>query len=144
MYNKFIYIKIQIYNSLIYIYNKFIYITIQIYNSLIYIYNKFIYITNLYISIHSTLGPAALVVRGAASIGAAGVGVPVEVVHLPRMLAEGAHRVLQRREPRGVEEAHGAIPGGGDTEGVMGLGPRAVEECVGGREGEDRRWVRQR
>jgi len=56
-------------------YNKNIYITIQIYNSLIYIYiyNKYIYITKLYISIHSTLGPAALVARGAP-----GVGVPVE------------------------------------------------------------------
>ena len=113
-------------------YNKFIYIKIQIYNSLIYIYNKFIYITNLYISIHSTLGPAVLVARGATGVGAAGVGVPVEAVHLPRVLAEEAHGVLRRREPRGVEEAHGAVPGGGGAEGVVGLGPRAVEEHVGG------------
>ena len=76
--------------------------------------------------------------------GAAGVGVLVEVVHLPRMLVEEAHRVLQRLEPRGVEEAHGAVPGGGNTEGVVGLRPRAVEERVGGREGEDRRRVRWR
>ena len=83
-------------------------------------------------------------VRGAASIGAAGVGVPVEAVHLPRVLVEEAHRVLRRREPRDVEEAHGAIPGGGGAEGVVGLGPRVVEERVGGREGEDRRRVRWR
>ena len=61
--------------------------------------------------------------------GAAGVGVPVEAVHLPRVLAE---------------EAHGAVPGGGGAEGVVGLGPRAVEERVGGREGEDRRRVGRR
>ena len=71
--------------------------------------------------------------------GAADIGVPVEVVHLPRVLAEEVHGVLWRRKPRGVEEAHGAIPGGGGAEGVVGLGPRAVEERVGGREGEDRR-----
>ena len=69
--------------------------------------------------------------RGAAGVGAAGVGVPVEAVHLPCVLAEEAHGVL-RLEPRGVEETHGAIPGGGGAEGVVGLGPRAVEEHVGG------------
>ena len=41
--------------------------------------------------------------RGAAGVGAAGVGVPVEAVHLPRVLAEEAHGVLRRRELRGVE-----------------------------------------
>ena len=85
------------------------------------------------------LGPTALVAREAA-----GVGVPVDVVHLPRVLAEEAHGVLLRREPRGVEEKHGAVPGGDSVEGVVGLGPRAVEERVGGREGEDRRRVRRR
>ena len=79
--------------------------------------------------------------RGAAGVGAAGVGVPVEAVHLPRVLAEEAHGVLRRRE-RGVEEAHRAVPGRGGAEGVVGLGPRAVEERVGGQEGEDRRRVR--
>jgi len=53
------------------------------------------------------------------------------------VLAEEAYRVLRRRE-RGVEEAHGAVPRRGGAEGVVGLGPRAVEERVGGREGEDR------
>ena len=120
-------------------YNKFIYIKIQIYKSLIYIY-----ITNLYISIHSTLGPATLVACGAADVGAASVGVLVEAVHLPRVLAEEAHGVLRRWEPRGVEEVHGAVPGGGGAEGVVGLGPRVVEERVGGQEGENRRWVRRR
>ena len=76
------------------------------------------------------------------SRGATGVGVPVDAVHLPRVLAEEAHGVLQWREPRGVEEKHGAVPGGDSVEGVVGLGPRAVEERVGGREGEDRRQVR--
>ena len=85
------------------------------------------------------MGPAALVARGAA-----GVVVPVEAVHLPRVLAEEAHGVLWRREPHGVKEAHGAVPGGGGVEGVVGLEPRAVEERVGGREGEDRRRVRWR
>ena len=51
--------------------------------------------------------------------GAAGVGVPVEAMHLPRVLAEEAHGVLRWQEPRGVEEAHGAIPGGGGVEGVV-------------------------
>ena len=80
--------------------------------------------------------------RRAASVRAAGVGVPVEAVHLPRMLAEEAHGVLWRWEPRSVEEAHEAVPGGGGVEGVVGLGPGAVEERVGGREGADRRRVR--
>ena len=61
------------------------------------------------------MGPAALVARGVA-----GVGVPVEAMHLPRVLAEEAHGVLRRREPRDVEEAHGAVPGGGGAEGVVG------------------------
>ena len=86
----------------------------------------------------------ALVARGAAGVGAAGVGVPVEAVHLPRVLAEEAHGVLWRREPRDVEVAHGVILGGGGIEGVLGLGPRAVEERVEGREGQDRRRVRRR
>jgi len=84
------------------------------------------------------------VARGAAGVGAASIGAPVEAVHLPRVLSEEAHGVLWRREPRDVEEAHRAVPGGGGAEGVMGLGPRAVEERVGGREGEDRRWVQRR
>ena len=82
--------------------------------------------------------------RGETGIGASGVGVPVEAVHLPRVLSEEAHGVLWRREPRGVEEAHRAVPGGGGVEGVVGLGPRAIEERVRGREGEDRRRVRRR
>ena len=78
------------------------------------------------------------------SRGATGVGVPVDAVHLPRVLAEEAHGVLRRREPHGVEEAHGTVPGGGGAEGVVGLEPRAVEECIGGWEGEDRRRVQRR
>ena len=74
--------------------------------------------------------------------GATGVGIPVEAMHLPRVLAEEAHGVLRCREPRDVEEAHGAVPGGGNAKGVVGLRPRVVEERVGGREGEDRRRVR--
>ena len=80
-----------------------------------------------------------MVACGAAGVGAVGVGVLVEAVHLPRVLAEEAHGVLRRREPRGVEEAHGAVPRGGGAEGVVGLGLRVVEERVGGQEGEDRR-----
>ena len=47
------------------------------------------------------MGPSALVARGAADVVAAGVGVPVEAVHLPRVLAEEAHGVLRWREPSG-------------------------------------------
>jgi hypothetical protein len=44
--------------------------------------------------------------------------------------------VLGRRK-RHVEEAHGAVRGGGRSEGLVRLGPRAIEECVRGGEGED-------
>ena len=56
------------------------------------------------------LGPAVLVAHGAAG---------VEAVHLLRVLAEEAHGVLRRREPCGVEEAHGAILRGGGAEGAV-------------------------
>ena len=42
-----------------------------------------------------------MLARGAAGVGAAGFGVPVEAVHLPRVLAEEAHGVLGWREPSG-------------------------------------------
>ncbi|TKW37032.1 hypothetical protein SEVIR_1G021000v4 [Setaria viridis] len=76
------------------------------------------------------------VVPGRGDEGVPADGVPVEAVDLARVLPEEAHGVLRRRE-RGVEEAHGAVPGRGGAEGLVGLGPGAVEERVGGREGED-------
>ena len=81
------------------------------------------------------------VVPGRGEEGVAADGVPVEAVHLPRVLPEEADGVLRGRQ-RDVEQAHGPVPGGGGAEGLVGLRPRAVEQRVGGREGEHRRGRR--
>lgn len=78
------------------------------------------------------------IVPGGGEEGIAADWIPVDGVGLARVLSEGAHGIGRGRQGD-VPEFEGAVGDGGDGEGVVGLGPAAVVDAVGGVEGGELR-----